>query len=165
MKVSYIAIIFIFLLGCKVKYGFREGAIPADVRTISIQNFINESGSGPPNLTQRFSEALRSFYQDNSRLIVVNSNGDWQIEGSIVGFAVAPMAPQAGDITGLNRLTVTVNVRFTNTKEELQSFQQPFSFYFDFGQNQTLTQVENEALTEILGQIVLDIFNRTTSTW
>lgn len=164
----YLIILFLFVLSsCRMTYSFREGAIPADVSTISIQTFVNESGNGPPNMSQRFSERVRSFYQDNTRLTIVNNNGDWQLQGSIVGFTITPVAPQAGasPIAGQNRLTVTVNAIFINTKDEEQSFTQPFSFYYDFAQNQSLTQVENEALEVIFNQIILDMFNRTTSTW
>ncbi|WMJ74254.1 LptE family protein [Cytophagaceae bacterium ABcell3] len=162
---TLLIIALVYLSGCSVTYSFREGSIPSDIHSIAIRNFNNESGNGPPNLTQVFSETLRNFYQSNTRLNLVNNNADWELEGSIVGYSVTPVAPQAGELTGLNRLTVTVNARFTNNKDEEQSFEQPFNFYFDFEQNQTLTQVENEALNVIFNQIVLDIFNRSTSTW
>jgi hypothetical protein len=166
-QLSIYLIIIVFFTACRVNYSFREGAIPADINSITIQNFVNESGSGPPNMPQVLTEGLKSFYQDNSRLTLTNTNGDWQLSGSILGYAVTPIAPQGAQqqAASINRLTITVNAKFVNTKDEKQDFQQSFNFYYDFPQSQSLNAVEAVAIQEIFNQIILDIFNRTTSTW
>src|SRR5690606_23191469 len=92
-------------------YSFQQGTIPPEIQTISIENVYNESGLGPPNLGQIFTEKLKSYYQQNSRLSVINSSGDWQLEGRIVGYQTMPIAPQ-GDRAALNRLTIRVSVKF-----------------------------------------------------
>lgn len=152
------------LSGCGV-YSFTAGSIPPNVRTISILNFHNESGGGPPNLTQVFTEKLRGYYQQNSRLIIVRDQGDWQLDGRIVSYHLTPIAPQGNETSGLNRLTIGVRANFINTKDEKASFENTFSFYADFRQELSLSQVEGQLIEEITDQLVFDIFTRTTSTW
>jgi hypothetical protein len=153
-----------FLSGCGV-YSFTGGAIPPEVNSISIENFFNESAQGPPNLSQVFTEKLRSYYQQNSRLAIVKSNGDWQMGGRIISYLVSPVAPREGETAALSRLTITVQVVFNSNVDKKADFEQPFSFYADFDQNQSLAAVENELIQTITDQIVFDIFTKTTSNW
>jgi hypothetical protein len=157
----------ILITGCGV-YSLKSGSIPPDIKSISIQNFINEAG-GPSSLGQNLTEKIKSYYQLNSRLIIVKTDGDWRLEGRIISYIVSPVAPNAvAGQTGssnLNRLTITVGAKFVNSKNEKENFETPFSFFSDFQQGQNLSQVESELVEVILNQIVIDIFNRTTSNW
>jgi len=146
-------------------YNFTGANIPPEIKTVSIDNFINETGLGPPRFPQNFSEKLRDYLQSNSTLRGVRREGDLQFEGSIIGYAISPIAPTAQEIASKNRLTITVKVKFINLVKEKEGFEQPFSFYFDYPQNQTLTQVEDEAIEIISNQIVFDIFNKALSNW
>jgi hypothetical protein len=149
--------------GCKfVNYSFTGTTISPDIKTISVANFVNNSGGGPANITQNFTERVKEYYQQNSTLKIYPPDGtaDLQVEGDLT-----PIAPTQGQFASLNRLTVRVQVRFTNTKNETENFDAPFSFYADFPQERTLTAVENELLTVIFDQIVLDIFNKSVANW
>ena len=146
-------------------YSFTGGAIPPDIKTISIQNIYNESGQGPTNLSQNMTEKLKAYYQSNSKLILVPSNADWRIDGKIIGYTSTGVAAKANETSGSNRLTITVKIAFTNTKYTNQSFDQNFSYFQDFDQTKTLFDVESTLVPTILDQIVLDIFQKTTSTW
>jgi hypothetical protein len=157
-----LAIILFSYTSCGVvKYSFTGTTIRQDVKTISVANFINNSGGGPANITQNFTERVKEYYQQNSTLKIGPTDGtaDLQLEGAITGYDLTPIAPTQGQFASLNRLTVRVQVKFTNTKDETENFDAPFSFYADFPQERTLTAVENELLTVIFDQIVLDIFN------
>jgi hypothetical protein len=150
-----------------VKYSLSGGDTGA-AKTISIQNFFNEAGGGPPNLGQLFTEKLKDYYQRNTKMSLVASNGDWQFDGRIISYVVTPIAPRENETSGLNRLTIRVKVNFVNTKEgtnEVESFESDFSFYADFPQSQSLSQVESQLIEDILNQIVFDVFSKTTSNW
>jgi hypothetical protein len=157
------------LTGCGV-YSLKSSSIPPDIRSVSVQNFINEAG-GPSSLGQNLTEKIRSYYQQNSRLAVLKNDGDWQLQGRITAYTVSPVAPSA--VAGqtqtsganLNRLTITTNVKFVNTKKPKENFESPFSFYSDFSQTQSLSQIEGDLVETILNQIVLDIFTKTSSNW
>lgn len=167
------AIIFLLALvlnsSCKY-YSFTGANISPDVKSISIETFVDKSGGGPATLSQFFSERLRDYYQRNTNLSVKTSGGDLQIEGSITGYTLAPLAPTAPapgrpDIASQTRLTITVQVKYINTKDEDQNFEAPFSFYADFPQSTPLSSVQNQLIETITDQIALDIFNKTVANW
>ena len=159
---SILCLLFI-LSSCGI-YSFQQGSIPPEVQSISIANIYNESGGGPSNLSQNFTEKLKSYYQQNSRLSIATTNGDWQLEGKIVSYQVMPIAVQ-GAKGAANRLTMRVQIKFINNNDPKANFDQAFSFFSDYPAEQTLTLVENELIETITNQIVFDIFTKTTSNW
>ncbi len=93
------------------------------------------------------------------------NGGDLLLEGSITGYDVLAAAPTANDQAGLNRLNVTVQVRFTNAKDETKNFDQSFTYYADFPQDQTLNQNEARLLPTIRENLVQQIFNKSAADW
>ena len=93
------------------------------------------------------------------------SGGDLLLEGSIVGYDVTPAATSANDQASLNRLNVTVQVRFTNSKDETKNFDQSFTYYADFPQDQTLDQNESRLLPTIQENLIQQIFNKSAADW
>ncbi len=152
----------LLLNGCA--YTFNPGTT-GDARTLSIANIQNVSGNGPPNMSQFVTEKLKTFYQQNSNLSLVNVNGDWSIKGEIIGYQITPIAPQENQMAASNRLTITVNIVFDNYRQPKNSFKQAFSYYADYQQTVLLSAIQNELMEEIFDQIVLDIYTKTTSDW
>lgn len=163
LNVLLACLIFILSGGC-VSYNFTGGSIPPNIRTISIQSFYNQSGNGPPSMSLQMTEKLKSFYQDNTKLQIVKESGDWRLEGMITKYYVQPIAPQANQTAGQTRLTISVNASFIDELNNKQ-FKKDFSFYADFAQSQSLSQVEVELVNTILDRLVLMIFSETTSNW
>jgi hypothetical protein len=154
----------LFTTSCGV-YSFSGTTLSPDLKTITISNFTLATAGGPANLTLQLNEKLKEYYQRYTNLKVVPANGDLVLEGSITGYDLQAISPTASDQAGLNRLQVSVQARFINNKDETKSFEQGFSFYQDFPQNQTLTQNEPRLVPRILDQIVLDIFTKTAADW
>lgn len=150
------------LISC---YTFRGASLDPNLKTIQIQNFQFQTAGGPPNLSLQFNEKLKEYFQRNTSLKTANINPDLMFEGAITGFTVEPKAASSDDKGGLNRLTITISVKFTNAKNDEKSYDQEFSFYQDFAQTQTITAVQGELVPKILDQIVLDIFNKTAGEW
>jgi hypothetical protein len=147
-------------------YSFSGTNIDPAIETISIANFYNESALGPPDISQRFTEALKQFFQNNTKLRLVNANGDLQLDGSIVGYEVLPAAPTANNQAALNRLTIKVKVNFINTFNEKENFEMVFqSPPGDFPQTQSLQSAEGTLIPALFDQIVLDVFNKTVTNW
>lgn len=155
------------LLGlvCQGCYSFKGASLDPNLKTIQILNFPTQAAGGPINLSLTFNEKLKEYFQRNTSLKIANSNPDLLIEGSITGYEVTPQAPTSDDKGGLNRLTIKIEVKLSNSKDESKNFEQEFSFYKDFAQNQTLSSVEKELIPVILDQIILDIFNKTAGEW
>ena len=97
---------------------------------------------------------------------LVSRGGDLTFEGSITGYTIAPIAIQAGsDIAAQNRLTITVNVKFTNSKNEKQNFETTFSQYADFESSKSLVTEEERLIKEVNDKLVQDIFNKAVVNW
>ncbi|WP_051295830.1 LptE family protein [Eisenibacter elegans] len=152
------------LQGCGI-YSFS--GISTTAKTIYIGNFFNQAAAGPANLGQQFTEDLKGYFLQNSRLQLVNSPGDADLtlEGMVVGYTAMPQGVTANDAGAVNRLTITVDVDFKNMIEEDKDFRRQFSFYQDFPQNQDLSTVEVRLISQIFEQINLDIFNATLADW
>ena len=165
--------LFVFLSACSnVKYGFTGAAISPEVKTISIDFFYNDSGGGPPTLSQNLTEQLRDYFQQNTNLAVVQENGDLLLEGSISRYYYEPVAPQASgsdqvaDVAGQMRLTIAVEATYINTNDDQYDFDdRTFSFFADFDADRDPTAVEDELIGEILDQIIFDIFTASVANW
>tara|TARA_Y200000002_G_scaffold381500_1_gene395684 strand:+ start:1372 stop:1899 length:528 start_codon:yes stop_codon:yes gene_type:complete len=170
-KLTYV-IITLLSFGCGV-YSFTGASISPEVKTISFQDFFNNSPLGPSNMSVLFTEKIKDYFERNTSLEIVDENGDLEIEGTIENFSLSPVAPTAEGgrnaqyFTGLTRLTVRVNASYLNKTDEQFNFEnKSFSFYKDFDQNtEELSSNEQEFVEEIFDQIVLDIFNSSVANW
>lgn len=150
--------------GCTVHYGLSGATIPPEAQTISVQYFQTTATLAPPTLSQTFTEALRDK-MSTTRLTLISKGGDLNLEGSITGYSTAPIAIQSSDQAAMNRLTITVNVKYTCAFDDKKNFEQSFSRYADYSSTKTLTSVESELITEINDQLTQDIFNRSLNDW
>ena len=157
-------IIFFLLASCKI-YSFTGTTLSSELKTITIQNFVMNTAGGPANLTLSFTEKMKEYYQRNTSLKLKPNDADLLLEGSITGYELTPVSATSSDKAALNRLTIRVEVRFVNSKNEDESFEKEFSFYQDFPQEQNLSQVEGTLVPKIIDQLVLNIFNDTAAQW
>lgn len=153
------------LNGCKPHFSLSGATIPVEAKTISVAFFVNNTTLGTPSISQRFTEKLRDVVSSQTNLALVKQNGDLQFEGSIADYNVAPVAIQSTDQAALNRLTITVNVKYTNRFDATKNFEQPFTRFADFTASKNISSVEGELLTEINRQLTEDIFNRAFNNW
>lgn len=154
----------ICLTACGI-YSLSGINLSPDVKTISVANISLETGA-PPYAAQLVTDRLRTYFLQNTNLRLVNSGGDIQISGSMVGYDVSSIAPTANNQSAQNRLTIRLKLDYTNTKDEKQSFKdQQFSDFCDFENTKTLNQVENTMINCILDKIELNVFNKTVATW
>lgn len=159
--------------GCKITYGFNPSTINYDeIQTFTVENFFNDSGGGPANMEQLFTESLKEFFQRNTKLELIRSNGDLQFSGAITRYTLTPQAavssgdPNSPDRAGQMRLTIAVEVEYINLKFEEESKKQPFSFFKDYDpRTQTFLDIENELVEEIFEAIIQDIFTGTIANW
>ncbi|MCU0437655.1 MAG: LPS assembly lipoprotein LptE [Raineya sp.] len=166
MQIKIKVIILFILLGaiaCKNVSYTLSGSTASG--TIQVMNFNNIAGNGPPNLSQKLTEDLKSYYLQNSRLRITNTDSDYIIEGDVVSYQVTPLAPTAQDQAAQTRITITVKVRFTDNKETSNNFEQTFSNYADFPQTTSLAAAETQKVQEIYDKIIFDIFQKTVANW
>ncbi len=155
----------VILPSCKVSYSFTGAAIAPNVKTISILSFPNKATPVVPTLSRDLTEALRDYFTSQTSLTLVDRNGDLNLEGSITGYTVLPVAIQGNETAALNRLTITVSVKFTNKKDDKQNWESSFSRYQDYDSKLQLSVVQNDLITQINQQLVEDIFNKSVANW
>jgi len=77
-----------------------------------------------------------------------------------------PVAIQGNDQAALNRLTIAIEVTFTNKIDENYSFTgTSFSRYVDYSSSQNLTEVQDGLIEEINQMLVEDVFNKAVVNW
>jgi hypothetical protein len=65
----------------------------------------------------------------------------------------------------MNRFTIKIKVKFTNSVEPDLSFDQEFSRYEDYDSNKNLSDVEKDLSEKIIVLLVEDIFNQAFVNW
>jgi len=153
-----------FLKGCGV-YSFTGASISPEVNSVQVNYFPNESDLVNPTLAQEFTNALKEKFSSQTSLDVLNNNGDLVFEGAIRKYTTEPVAIQGDQTAALNRLSITVFVKFTNKIEPEQSFETSFTQYREYSSNESLSAVEDGLVEEINTDLVEDIFNKSVVNW
>ena len=151
---------------CRMTVSLTGGDIDPRAKTVFVATFINNSTLVNPTLSQEFTTALKDMIQRQTPLTIVNTgNADYMFEGSITSYTITPVAIQGNETAAMNRLTITVSVKFTNKFDENKSFEQSFSRYSDYYSTQNFTAIESTLVSEINEALTDDIFNKSFVNW
>ncbi|MCS7189861.1 MAG: LptE family protein [Bacteroidia bacterium] len=152
-------------LGKGCAYSFRSGALPTDVRTVSLAPITNEASIIIPTLSQVLAEAIRQKFVTQSPLTLRSDKGDLHLYGRITDFKVAPITIQGSQQAAQNRLSITVVFKCISTKHPELSWEQTFMNFSDFPASQPLTAVQEALISDICDRIAQDIVNKALSNW
>jgi hypothetical protein len=169
---SYVNRFFILLIistmilaGCKVSYSFTGASISPLAKTFSVQYFQNRAALVQPGLSQFLTDALIDKCKAQTKLKYLNELGDVSFEGEITDYSTRPLTVAADAQAAMNRFTITVKVKFTNTVQPELNFEQNFSRYEDYNSNLDLSQVEKDLSDKVITMIVEDVFNQAFVNW
>lgn len=173
-KMKHIKYLLILLIattfsGCGV-YNFT-GASPIDAKTFQVNFFNNNADLVEPGIDRTFTLTLQDLIMNQTNLNLVPNGGELIYEGEITDYRITPMSATAVGSNGevgaaQNRLSIRVQVRFTNKKKEADDFEKSFEFYYDFpGQDLPTGSTLNEAIRVIYERITQDIFNESLAKW
>ena len=160
----------IFAINSCGNYSFTGASIPEGTETFQVNLFSNNSGNNvgsiyEPGIDRDFTLALQNILENQTNLQLIQTNGDLLYEGEIIEYRVSPMTSTADLNAAQNRLTISVNVIYTNFKKEEDSFERRFSFFFDYPAEQQLISVKSEAHEIIFERLTQDIFNASLAKW
>lgn len=131
-------LLLIILTSCTISYKFNGAAIDYNTtKTISVAEFPIRAALVYPPLGPAFNEALKDIYTRQTRLSMVKTGGDLQVEGEITGYDLSPQAVTEDAYASQTRLTISVKVRYTNTKNPNLNVDQTFRAYRDFSSSQS----------------------------
>lgn len=165
-NILLILLLLISVSSCRISYSFRTASINYDLtKTLQIAHFVNQAPLVYPPLEQRFNEEMKDMFTRNTRLQLVNQNGDMEIEGEIVGYELTPMAVQEDAFASETKLTMTVRMRFRNNKTDDPEIEERISAHRTFPSNTLFDSVQDQLINELIDEIVDQIFNATMANW
>ena len=166
MKRFFLFIILLIITQSCGIYSFTGAKIPEGTETFQVNYFQNNAAIIEPGIERDFTLQLQDLIQNQSSLSLTTTNGDLLYEGEITEYRIAPMTATAQQTAAQNRLTIAVNVRYFNRKNEEDDFEQRFSFYYDYpAAQQLIGSTLDTALAEIFERITQDIFNASLAKW
>lgn len=146
-------------------YSFSGTSIQPDVKSVTIDLFEYKALRVNPNLSQQITEGLKDKFRKMTRLEQVDEDGDLEITGAVTGYDVRASAVTANEVAAQNRLTVSIQITYTNRKYPEEDFEKSFSAYADFDSTQSLDAVESTLCEEIVEQLCDLVLNATVANW
>ena len=153
------------LQGCTGGYSFTGASIPPGAKTISVATFPNYAATVNPQLSQKLTDELMQMFSSQTPLSVTTADGDLQVSGQITGYDTRASALSSSDEVSMNRLTITIKVKFVNQIDPNADFEQQFSRYRDYAATQDFSAVESGLMSEIVTELCEDIFNKAVVNW
>ena len=152
--------------GCSISYKFNGANINYQTtHSISIADFPNNAAMVNPTLSTNLTEAIRTLYQRQTRLQILRRGGDLELEGKIVGYDISQGAIGADSYATESKLTIRVNVHFTNNIYPEESFDKTYSAFQTFDASRLLSDVQDELCALIITEISENIYNDTVAKW
>lgn len=153
------------LAGCGI-YSFTGGQY-SGAKTFSVDYFKPQSAMVTPLFAQRFTESLKDLLLAQSPLRLAEQNGELSYSGAVIDYRTAPVAVQSGaaETASLNRLTITVKVKYENSLEPELNFEKTFSKFADYDANQDLFTIEESLWSLINEQLTQEIYNASLGNW
>lgn len=150
---------------CTVSYKFNGASIDyTKTKSIAITNFPNNAALVYTPLTTKFNDELQNIYANQTRLKILRSGGDMELEGAITGYTLTPLSVGSDALASETKLTLTVKIIFTNNVTE-ETIENTFSSNRTFSTSSTLEDVQDTLIEEMVEEIVDQIFNATVANW
>ncbi len=154
------------MVSCTISYKFTGASIDYNVtKTLHLAKFVNQAPLVYPPLESRFNEEMQDKFTRNTRLQIVDRNGDLEIEGEIVGYELTPLAVQEDAFASETKLTMTVRMRYRNNKVQGQDKEETFKADRVFSSNVLFDNVQDQLVEELTKDIIDQIFNSTMANW
>jgi len=171
MKKGLGVIVFCFLVFISSSCSFTlNGASTVGLKTIFVGYFENSAPFVVSNLSQNFTEALKSRIRSTTSLSIIQTEqADATMTGSITGYSIAPASIQATNnnappIAGASALTITVSVKYVNNVDKKNSYEQQFSESANFTGDLSGSK-QDDLIATITKQLTEDIFNKAFANW
>lgn len=154
------------LTACSISYKFNGTVINYDViKTISIEDFTNKAAMVYAPLTSVLNEKLKDTYIRQTRLSLIDRNADLELSGEVTGYDIAPMGMSSNSLATETKLTLRINVRYTNNTNHDEDFERSYTAYRTFDSNVLLTDVQDQLIDELVEEICDHIYNDTVANW
>ena len=161
----YILIAAMLILNSCGIYSFSGTSIASDVTSISVARIENRAMRVNPALSNQLTEGLKEKYRKLTKLTIEEMNADLAVEGEVTNYEISALAVTANEVASMNRLTITVKIRFTNKKYPKDDFDRSFAEFEDYPSSTSLDAVEARLVDAITEKLTEAIFNATVANW
>ena len=166
LRIALCTAICCLLCACSVSYKFNGASIDySKIKTIQIADFPIRSSYVWGPMGPIFNNQLKDQFADHTKLTHVKRNGDLKLEGEITRYEQRNKAVTSEGYSAQTELSITVNVRFTNTKNHDQDFEQQFTAQQSYNTTLSLNAVQEELVTQMVKDLCDQIFNATVAQW
>lgn len=167
LKLILLACMLVLLASCSFKgYKFNGASVDySKTKTIQIADFPIRSSYVWGPMGPLFNNRLKDQFADHTKLIQVKQNGDMKIEGEITQYTQRNKAVTSEGTSAQTELSMTVNVRFTNTKNHAEDFEKQFTATASYETTRSLNSVQEELVMQMTKDLVDQIFNATVANW
>jgi hypothetical protein len=162
--VLYITAGLFTLTGCGF-YSHTGASVPPNAKTFSVEYINNVSSIVMPSLSQVLTEKLKSRFINETTLKLTQQDGDVRFSGKILNYVTSPVAVQGNQQNAVNRLTVTIEITYQNTKDETKNFTQQFINFVDYPATENFSAVETDLVNKVTDILVQDVFNKAFINW
>jgi hypothetical protein len=146
-------------------YSLTGATVPAHLETVAIPLAEDRTVGAPAGLDQRLTDLLVDRFTGRTRLVLVpdETAADAVLLATIERYTNEPAAVTGQEVAALNRVSITVHLRYVDRVQERDRLSRPFSGREDYD----ATRIDLEASTAQLAleQIADDIFTAATSDW
>lgn len=162
-----IAISCLLLTACHFEgYKFNGASIDyTKTKTIQINDFQNRSAYIWGPMAPMFNNQLKDIFASHTKLQQVKRNGDLKIEGEITQYSQRNKSVSSEGYSAQTELQMVVNVRFTNNANHQEDFERTFSATTTYETTRSLASVQEELVTQMVEELVDQIFNATVANW
>lgn len=163
---GWVVVLTLLLSSCAIEYRFNGASIDyTKTKTIQIDQFPIRSAYVWAPMQGIFNNRLTDIFAQQTKLRQVKRNGDLVIQGEITGFDQYNKGVSSEGYSAQVQLKMTVNVRFTNTKNRTKDFEKQFSATTEYDASQQLINVQEQLVTQMTKDITDQIFNATVADW
>lgn len=156
----------LLLAACSVSYKFNGASIDyTKTKTIQIVDFPIRSSYVWGPMGPLFNNELKDQFANHTRLQQVKRNGDLKIEGEITQYSQRNKSVSSEGYSAQTELSITVNVRFTNNTNHSEDFEKQFTATSSYETTRSLASVQEELVTQMVKDLVDQIFNATVANW
>jgi len=156
----------LFSTGCAY-YSFTGATVPTHLNTVAIPLAEDNSLSPLTTLDDELTDLLITRFVQQTRLSLEQNEDDADavLTVRIDRYANAPTSVSGQERAELNRITLSVSVRYYDRVEDKELLQRTFSSFADYDPLEGGLEREEETARAALENIADDIFTAATSNW
>lgn len=170
MKKILLLLVVVIFNSCSIK--FNGASIPPEMKKVNVLFFENNATLVVPSMATNITETLKNMIRNQSSLNITTNEPDAVFSGNITNYDIRPTTVidanngGVGNTSPMNRMTIRVNVKYTNNLNPKMSFEESIERFIDFPTaGGSFTSQEPALNKKVIDLISQDIFDRAFANW